>query len=412
MSKQFKQYTTDANEDGSINIRAVPVFELGKHKGFDYNQEWAEKALANFETQKTDDYFPPVIIGHNNGDEEKPAKGFMDNLALDGDIVITDITKVPEATFGKLQDREYPNRSLEVNPEKATITALALLGGTTPHFKLPIMEFGADPDGVVIDFAEEIDLKAAIDIEKKLDDVRDIWWKAMDFIHNTMSNTDKTEEEKKSEVKSLLEQGVEILGEAAKNFKINKQGEQIMAENKKVFTEEELNNAKNAGFDEKFQKKFGKTYDEYMKDSEAEVSKAKDARIKAFADKLKTRNIAPAIIDDMIVPFMEVVPSDKKTTVKFKEGDKETEVVALDALEQIFEKLFELDEKGSLVVDFSEKAKTKGGKTVEEQFGEEDEAKIHEKAVEIAEEKSGQFEGEKFNEEYNKAVFELKREKK
>ena len=412
MSKQFKQYTTDANEDGSVNIRAVPVFELGKHKGFNYDAEWAQKALDNFNTQKTDDYFPPVIIGHNNGNDEKPAKGFMDNLALDGDIVITDITKVPEATFNKLQDREYPNRSLEVNPEKATITALALLGGTTPHFKLPIMEFGADPDGVVIDFAEEADLKTAIETDKKLSGLREVWWKIMEFIDDVMWNKEKSEEEKKTEVKSLLDQGLEILGDEAKNFKSNNVKGDPMDPKVKTFTEEELNNAKNTGFDEKFQKKFGKTYDEYVKETEAEVSKTKDARIKAFADKLKTRNIAPAIIDDMIVPFMEVVPSDKKTTVKFKEGDKEAEYDVFAAFEKLFEEIFKLDEKDCLVVDFSEKAKTKGGEAVEGQFGEDDETKIHDKAVEIAKEKSGQFEGEKFNEEYETAVFDLKRENK
>lgn len=406
-SKQFKQYVTDTNEDNSVNIRKVEIFKLGKHKGFNYDEEWAKKAIDNFNTEKEGDYFPSVIIGHNNGKEEKPAKGFMDNLALDGDIILSDIIKVPEETFGQLKDREYPNRSVEVNPEKFKFTALALLGGTTPHHKLPVMEFGADPDGVVINFEEEeTNLKAAIETEKKLRGIRDIWWKVQEFIDKVMFDKEKTENDKKTEIKSLIDQGVELLGEEAKNFQSNKQGDKIMPETK-TFTEEDIKNAKDTAYVEKFKEEFGVTPDEYRQKQKAEASEAKDARIEAFAAGLKNRNIAPAIIDDMIVPALKELPMDGNKSVQFKEDDKQTEIDVMTAFERIFDKLFELDEKGSLVVDFSEKAETSGGEAIEDIYGEKGPNAIHDKAVEIAKEKAGTDRGEKFQEEYEKAVFQL-----
>jgi hypothetical protein len=409
MSKQFKQYDHDVNEDGSVNIRNLEIFEPGFHKGANYDEEWWGKALDNFNSQKGGGFLPVAIIGHNKDGEEKPAKGFLDNLKVEEDMVSVDVVKVPEETFKNFKDREFPNRSVEVNHKSNELKAVAFLGGTAPYFKFPIMEFGEDKENEVIEyeFAEEPDLKAAIETEKKMRVIRDIWWKVQEFIDNVMWNKDKSEEEKKTEVKSLLDQGVEILGEEAKNFKsTNKQGENTMAETK-VFTEEELNNAKDTAFDERFKEKFGKPYDEYVKENEAEVSKAKEARIKSFADTLKKRNIAPAIIDDMLVPFMEVVPSGKETTVKFKDGDKEAELDIFAAFEKMFEEIFKLDEKGALLVDFSEKAETNGGESVEEKFGDDEVAKIDAKAREIAAEKAGASEGEKFNDEYQKAVFAL-----
>lgn len=152
-SKQFKQYQYDTNSDGSVNIRNVEIFIPGRHKGYDYNEEWWQKTINNFQSQKGGGYLPSVIIGHNDGKEEKPAKGFLDNLSMDFGFIKADIVKVPVNIFNDIKDRAYPHRSVEVNPDNNKLNALALLGGTTPHFKLPIMEFGTDEDSVIIDFA-------------------------------------------------------------------------------------------------------------------------------------------------------------------------------------------------------------------------------------------------------------------
>ena len=165
-----------------------------------------------------------MLIGRSDDSNvEKEAEGFLDNLQKDEDTIYADLIKIDAETFeSKLKKRKYPHRSVEFNPAKKIFSALALLGGTSPHHKLPIMEFSNDDDHEVFEFefAEETsDLEASIETDKKLRGIRDIWWKVMEFIDKAMFDKDKSESEKQKDVKSLLEQGTKLLGKEVKNFK-------------------------------------------------------------------------------------------------------------------------------------------------------------------------------------------------
>jgi len=501
--KQFKQYAHDANEDGSINVRDLDIFRLGRHKGFSYTKEWAGDAIGNFEKEKKDGFFPSVIIGHNKEGqaEEKPARGFLDNMKLVGNDIVADLVKIPSRVFEELKTRAYPHRSVEVNPDKKRISALALLGGTTPFHKLPIMEFldETDEDAVVIDhelFAQvdmdalrekfggkcfkcgkkkdlefahirktgvsgrgrgqkaryydimnhpksyrllcdechlkfergeikmdedddfqvdledlleeiefqEIDLKAAIDLDQKLRGIRQIWWKVTEFIDKVMYDKEKNEKQKKDEIKGLLNQGQSILKTEINKFN---QGENTM---EKKFTDEDLQNAKKSGYAEQFQQDFGMSPEEYKKKQQKEAGEQFQARVKAIADDLKKRNIAPAIIDEAMVPFMQQLP--QTGIVKFQADGKTVEMDHLNAFKEMLDKIFQVNDEGKLIVDLTEKESGPGGDKLEDQYqgDSEDVQAIHEKAVQMAEKESGEKSGEKFDKAYFAAVAKLQDE--
>jgi len=496
--KQFKQYAHDVNDDKSVNIRGLEIFRLGRHKGFPYTKEWAKEAIGNFEKEKKDGFFPSVIIGHNKEGQadEKPARGFLDNLVVKGNEIVTDLVKIPAAVFEELKNRAYPHRSVEVNPDKKRINALALLGGTAPFHKLPIMEFldETDDEAVVIDhelFAQvdmdelrekfggkcfkckskkklqfahvrktglsgrgrgqkaryydimnhpksyrllcedchqkyerneikmedddqfkidvqdllqeidfqEVDLKAAIDMDTKLRGIRQVWWKVTDFIDKVLYDKDKDQKTKKKEIKNLLNQGSTILKTEINKFN---QGDKTMSE--KQFTDEDLQNAKDQGYVEKFQNDFGMSPEEYKKKLQKEAGEKFDARVKAIADKLKKRNIAPAIIDEAMVPFMQQLP--QTGTVKFQADGKTVEMDHLNAFEEMLEQIFQVDQDGKLIVDLSEKSTGPGGDKMEDQFEGDaaDRQAIHEKALKAAEKETGKTEGDEFDAAYEKAV--------
>lgn len=135
------------SETGAANILDVDIFELGEAKGFDYTEAWAEAAIGRFQERKNENgYRPPIIVGHNTDgffpSEEKPAQGFMDNFKLKSKKLYADLIKIPKELYQRLEKGEFPYRSLEIVPAEFAITAIALLGGTEPFFKLtPLANF-------------------------------------------------------------------------------------------------------------------------------------------------------------------------------------------------------------------------------------------------------------------------------
>ena len=438
-NKQFKAYQTSSNNDGTINIHDVEIFKLGRHKGFDYDEDWSQKAINNFNSQKADGFFPSVIIGHNDGKEEKPARGFMDNLKLDGDIVKSDIVKIPQDIFKNLKERQFPHRSVEINPDDARFTALALLGSTSPYHKLPIMEFGEDPDNVVIEFAarkttivqtiifdkekfkksddakswlkehdyksggmdetdesfrfrqiepdqfdpksfriieltegikavigklktvkkfeDEIDLEEAIDLDQKLSKIRSIWYKMMDFINKIIFDTDKPEKDKRDEIKDLLNQGTDLLGKENKNFK---EGDNKMSD-KIQLTEDQANEFRETER-EKFKEQHGiypedavKKVKEFEASENKRQSEARQKAIKDFGDALKKEGVAPALVDNQIIPFMNSLDGDVK--VKFREEDKDVEKPQMEFFQSFVEGLLKTAKENKLFVPLDERVK-------------------------------------------------------
>lgn len=389
--KKFQQFETSVNEDGSVNILKVPIFKMGKHKGTDFDDALVDEIIDNHQTLKSDDdYLPSVIIGHNDDSGEKEAEGFLDNLLKEEGIVYADIVKVPEETFSEaLKKRKYPHRSVEYNPTKKVFSALALLGGTAPHHKLPIMEFANDDQHLRIDFAE-VDLESAIVQDEKLRKIRDLWWKMMEFIDKVLYDNDKDEPTKEKEIKSLLDQGTGLLGEAAKNYReVNPMSTKFSEEDKQKFLEEQ-----NAQFKEKF----GISPEEavtqnkkFKEDQEKAISAARAETIKSFAEKLKNPNghrLVASLVDEMIVPFMESLPADAQP-LKFKEDEKETELSQVDFFQNLVEKMVSFAAEGKLQVEFNEQ--TKHGKPEKVTLFDslpnmsQDDLAIHKKAVSFQE---------------------------
>ena len=357
--KKFQQFETSVNDDGSVNILKVPIFKMGKHKGTDFNDDLVDEIIGNHQYLKAeDDYLPSVIIGHNDDSGEKEAEGFLDNLLKEEGIVYADIVKVPEETFSdSLKKRKYPHRSVEYNPAKKVFSALALLGGTAPHHKLPIMEFANDDQHLRIDFAE-VDLETAIKQDDKLRKIRDLWWKMMEFIDKVLYDNDKDEATKEKEIKSLLEQGTNLLGTEAKNYREdNPMSTNFSEEDKKKFLDEQ-----NAQFKEKY----GISPEEavtlnkkFKEDQEKAISAARAEAIKNFAEKLKDPNgsrLVASLVDEMIVPFMESLPAETQP-LKFKEDDNETEVSQIDFFQNLVDKMVSFAAEGKLQVAFEEQTK-------------------------------------------------------
>jgi hypothetical protein len=138
-------YKIEKEDDNFYTVRDVPIFATHEDRGFPCDAAWMAEAIQNHNNYSKTDFRPPIIIGHNKPGQaaEKEAYGFIDNLVLKGKQLYADFVRVPKAIKEKIIQNAYPNRSVEVLPKSKRIVALALLGGTTPHFALPQMVYGA-----------------------------------------------------------------------------------------------------------------------------------------------------------------------------------------------------------------------------------------------------------------------------
>lgn len=140
------------NKDGSSNIHKLPIFNLGKARGKDFNEEWAKGVMENHSAVKSEDGSrPSLIVGHTEkGQGEKEAVGRVDNLFVsertrkNGSKIkslFADIRRVPASLMEKLRKGAFPSRSVEITHKSKRLLALALLGGTRPFHKLPPLAF-------------------------------------------------------------------------------------------------------------------------------------------------------------------------------------------------------------------------------------------------------------------------------
>lgn len=143
--------TWEEGPDGTYAVRGVPIFALGEHRGFPYDESWARRALKTFaRLKKEHGYLPPVVLGHTTDDgQEKPAVGFLDRLRLIGSHIVADIVNLGKDAFDEIRAGRWPYRSVEVFDRAAQITALALLGGTPPYLKTAPLHFAEDGTAAV-----------------------------------------------------------------------------------------------------------------------------------------------------------------------------------------------------------------------------------------------------------------------
>ena len=138
----------------TVDILRVPIFKLGMHKGYNFDEAWAR------ETFKYHDLRDPVkvITGHTSEEDqfsENPQVGFMKNYQLKDDIIYVDVADIDKQFFEEsLKTNAYPNRSIEIDEiHDNRFTALSLIS-STPFHKLPVMcQFHESPTEV-ISFAE------------------------------------------------------------------------------------------------------------------------------------------------------------------------------------------------------------------------------------------------------------------
>ena len=361
---QFKVFDHIKNEDGTYTIKKVPIFRLGKHRGFNYDAKWFEKAAENHRKNAEGGYFPSVILGHNAKDgEEKPSRGHFDNLTLDGDVINADLIKIPETVFELIKDREYPHRSIEVYPKKAEISALALLGGSAPYHKLPLLEVSnfwhEGDDNVVLNFGE---------VDGKLIPLSDAWGKRKageklrDFIDMLTQRLWKRTSDVTSgdENLEIVKQGLIDDLVDGQTLLENEQFDNEQEDNVVKFTEEQLKQAKidaaaeaTKAAREQFKADFGMYPEELKAKQKADAEKARKDEISHFCEGLKTtdhgdgRVLAPKIVDDYIEPFLEAEDS-----VKFADSDEEQDITT--AKRTIIKKIIEFAADDTLFADMGE----------------------------------------------------------
>jgi len=129
-----------------FTIKEIPVFEMHTDRGFACDAAWMADAIKSHEHYASQDWRPPIIIGHNIKGAEKESVGFLDNLRLKGARLYADMVRVPREIVRKFKRNAWPSRSVEVLPKAKRILALALLGGTAPHFALPQVAYGLETD--------------------------------------------------------------------------------------------------------------------------------------------------------------------------------------------------------------------------------------------------------------------------
>lgn len=423
--KLFKEYKTTENEDGTINIHDVEIFVLGKHRGKKYDEEWAQATIAKQQEMKDDTgYLPTAFVRHGGddvvlNDEDEAARGFLDNFKLEGEYLITDIIKVqPDFFEQSLKKRKYPYRSVEIpRNDNTRIGGLALLGKTAPFHKLPPMEFAQNEDVDQFVFSvdeqgkfQEVNVEAAVNLDENVNMATKLLYKIIDLVYAVLGKSDKSDDEKSTAIKEILTQSTELIGDEANNFK---------EENKmsKKFTEEELKAVKDEQR-EQFKEEHGVYPEEaiaqnkqYKEEQEKAKKNAHKSAITSFAEKLKKYSdksgVVPAIVDSLVVPFMESIPVDSTQTIKFQEEGKEVEKSQMEFFQSLIEEIVEYAEGGKLFVSFGESEDGKNGDPLESFGNSDDKQKSHEQAVKLAVKETGETEGEKFQEAYTKHIFAL-----
>lgn len=322
---QFREYKYIKNVDGTYTILDVPVFELGKHRGEDYDDKWAKEALVNFQALKEKGWLPRVIIGHSNEKEEKPAIGFWDNLQLKGKTFHTDMTRLAEKTFNEIRERKWPGRSVEVNARKKKFTALALLGGSEPYFQFEPLEvkFQSDPDGIWIDFSES----------NSEDIVQKLYSKIVELFKSNNSNG----EDKMAEI-DVKQLTADITAQVTANLQKD--------------------------FDEKFDSKYNERFKQdtgyespvkFKESRAAEITAKFQEKKKSALEKMTAKGLAPALINEYIDPIIEAFAGDELETIKFCEGEKSGTIIEL--MEKFAESLVKRAENNTITVDYSERAR-------------------------------------------------------
>ena len=402
MNEKLKlgEYDVSTNDDGTFNILSVPVFATVEKDGKVYDEEWMKAAAANFEAQKKETgYLPPVIVGHNTDDgSEKEAVGLLDKITAAGKQLLADLVRIPAEVFEKIKKGTWPSRSVETWHAQKRVTALALLGGSTPVHKFHPIHFAEAPEGELewvsfaalaegqLKFDPTITLAQRVAKRQEEEETRDIQWQANDMVMEIMRDKSLTTAQKKEYITTVLDEYETLLIAAAgTSFQDDKtkgskpmieEGRKKMAEEKTVktdlFTDEQTialeaivaERVKDATTDITKEKA---AFAERATESEKEIKRLKEeadnakkalterekadlkAGIDRFLEDLRGKGVNAGFLDESgIAVFMQTLAEDKAIQ-KFSEK-QETETTKFDQMKSVISTLVDLAEKKTLIV--------------------------------------------------------------
>ncbi len=147
------------NDDGTYNIRAIPIFQT--HKRFDevFDEERLDTIVEN-STKRRRAANAKVFVAHNGflgGDSKTQNVGLLRNLARHFGVITADFLELRPAVFREIHKKAYVQRSVELDPtDLDAIEGIALLGKEQPYF--PFRDIGLE-----LSEADEVRLDMDVD---------------------------------------------------------------------------------------------------------------------------------------------------------------------------------------------------------------------------------------------------------
>lgn len=154
------KYTATQNADGTWNLLDVPICgeipeaHIDSHpwNGKPIDRAWMLKTVENHQRKfKEEGYLPPLHINHHGpGVDPEPAGKFLPTrvgkLKYDGkdtDVILADLTLIPDEVFKRIEKGELPYISIETGSwDDGKFTSCAIMDSYAPHFSFPNVTVG------------------------------------------------------------------------------------------------------------------------------------------------------------------------------------------------------------------------------------------------------------------------------
>jgi len=151
-------YPADQNDDGTWNIRGVPIFaecELPMKGGgeFRFTRSWLENAIKMARSKETQESFMARVHVHHHDDGEPVMDaGYLrptsvGELQIDGErkaVLFADLIRIPQEVYEQIRAFRLPYRSIEAVPQDGFIDSLALMPTKAPFHRLPMLSIGRE----------------------------------------------------------------------------------------------------------------------------------------------------------------------------------------------------------------------------------------------------------------------------
>lgn len=140
------------DDNNTVRINNVPIFstyaDVPQKRG-SVDESYLDDMVKTFWSLKSASvdafgdrfvWLPKVHVQHSSEDgPERPVVGFVDNLRRKGKVLYCDFRYLNSDFADALRSGTYPDRSIELDFKGRSLLSVALLGSSTPFFKLPQM---------------------------------------------------------------------------------------------------------------------------------------------------------------------------------------------------------------------------------------------------------------------------------